>query len=203
MRCGAAPCRVRRSGAARSEPGHVLGCVLCRLRDELRREARAGIATGKPVARRAAGRYRCARNGGRADECSRLESDRVERHRGFESLPFRGGAGARRSLCSTRHGGAASRPSPFAEFYYGVQRDGIAKLREVSASVVSAIGAVISRSTAHTPDSPNLDFSQTERYHPVCGQSADTVTPADLPVAAAGRVAGAHPRRPVDRAQPG
>ena len=30
------------------------------------------------------------RNGGRADECSRLESGRAERPRGFESPPFRG-----------------------------------------------------------------------------------------------------------------
>ena len=34
-------------------------------------------------------RYRRSRNGGRADECTRLESGRTERFRGFESPPFR------------------------------------------------------------------------------------------------------------------
>ena len=34
-------------------------------------------------------RYPRPRNGGRADECSRLESGRTERFRGFESPPFR------------------------------------------------------------------------------------------------------------------
>ena len=34
-------------------------------------------------------RYRRSWNGGRADECTRLESGRTERFRGFESPPFR------------------------------------------------------------------------------------------------------------------
>ena len=34
-------------------------------------------------------RYRRTRNGGRADECTRLESGRPSRVRGFESPPFR------------------------------------------------------------------------------------------------------------------